>query len=51
MDDRRARVGPSEATLDAAALLMTEHGIHQLPVVDGERPVGVVAWAKWRVLA
>ena len=34
---------PSEATLDAAALLMTEHGIHQLPVVDGERPVGVVA--------
>ena len=29
-------------TLDAAALLMTEHGIHQLPVVDGERPVGLV---------
>jgi CBS domain-containing protein len=22
---------------------MTEHGIHQLPVVDGERPVGIVA--------
>ena len=32
----------SEVTLDAAALLMTEHRIHQLPVVDGEQPVGLV---------
>jgi sulfide:quinone oxidoreductase len=29
-------------TLEAAAILMTEHGIHHLPVVDGERPVGMV---------
>jgi CBS domain-containing protein len=29
-------------TLDAAALLMSEHAIHHLPVVDGTRPVGVV---------
>ena len=32
----------ADATLDEAALLMTEHRIHHLPVVDGERPVGVV---------
>jgi sulfide:quinone oxidoreductase len=29
-------------TLEAAALLMTEHDIHHLPVVEGERPVGIV---------
>ncbi len=29
-------------TLKAAAILMTEHNIHHLPVVDGERPVGMV---------
>jgi sulfide:quinone oxidoreductase len=29
-------------TLEAAAVLMTEHDIHHLPVVDGERPVGMV---------
>ncbi len=29
-------------TLEAAALLMTEHHIHHLPVVEGERPVGMV---------
>jgi sulfide:quinone oxidoreductase len=28
--------------LPAALRLMTEHGIHHLPVVDGERPVGMV---------
>ncbi len=28
--------------LEAAAILMTEHRIHHLPVVDGERPVGMV---------
>ena len=32
-------------TLEAAVLLMTEHEIHQLPVVDGEKLVGVVALA------
>jgi CBS domain-containing protein len=30
------------ATLQAAALLMVEHAIHHLPVVAGERPVGMV---------
>ncbi len=29
-------------TLEAAAILMTEHHIHHLPVVEGERPVGMV---------
>ncbi len=28
--------------LEAAAILMTEHRIHHLPVVEGERPVGMV---------
>ena len=31
------------ASLDEAAVTMVEHGLHHLPVVDGERPVGVVA--------
>ena len=31
-----------ETALEAAAILMTEHHIHHLPVVDGERPVGMV---------
>ena len=30
------------APLAEAAALMTEHGFHHLPVVDGERPVGMV---------
>jgi CBS domain-containing protein len=30
------------ASLDEAALLMTEHGIHHLAVVDEGRPVGMV---------
>jgi sulfide:quinone oxidoreductase len=30
------------ATLGIAELLMSEHGIHHLPVVDGGRPVGVL---------
>jgi sulfide:quinone oxidoreductase len=32
----------STTTLQAAALLMTEHHIHHLPVVEGERPVAMV---------
>jgi sulfide:quinone oxidoreductase len=32
----------AETTLQAAAILMTEHHIHHLPVVDEERPVGMV---------
>jgi sulfide:quinone oxidoreductase len=30
------------ATLDAAEALMTEYGVHHLPVVEGGRPVGMV---------
>ena len=29
-------------TLEAAALLMTEHHIHHLPVVEGERPIAML---------
>ena len=32
----------AKTALRAAALLMTEHHIHHLPVVEGERPVGMV---------
>ena len=32
----------SETALETAAILITEHHIHYLPVVDGERPVGMV---------
>jgi sulfide:quinone oxidoreductase len=32
----------TKTSLDTAAILMTEHHIHHLPVVDGERPVGMV---------
>jgi CBS domain-containing protein len=28
--------------VEAAAELMAEYGIHHLPVVDGERPIGMV---------
>jgi sulfide:quinone oxidoreductase len=31
------------ATVSAAEALMTEYGVHHLPVVEGERPVGMVA--------
>ena len=43
-----------ETTVDDAATLMTEHGIHHLPVVDGERVVGMLGLrqaareARWR---
>jgi sulfide:quinone oxidoreductase len=32
----------AKTSLEAASILMTEHHIHHLPVVDGERPVGMV---------
>ena len=32
----------AKTTQDAAAILMTEHHIHHLPVLEGERPVGMV---------
>ena len=41
MTDEPITVQPT-TTLDAAAILMTEHGIHHLPVVEGERPVGMI---------
>lgn len=31
-----------KTTLEAAVLLMTECGIHHLPVVENERPVGMI---------
>lgn len=31
-----------DTALEAAAIVMTEHHIHHLPVVDGDRPVGMV---------
>jgi sulfide:quinone oxidoreductase len=33
----------ASTTLEAARILMTEHHVHHLPVVEGERPVGVVS--------
>jgi sulfide:quinone oxidoreductase len=32
----------ADTTLQAAAIIMTEHTIHHLPVVEDERPVGMV---------
>ena len=32
---------------DTATVLMAEHRIHHLPVVDGERPVGILGHATW----
>jgi CBS domain-containing protein len=32
----------AELPLEAASLLMIEHGIHHLPVVEGDRPVGMI---------
>jgi len=32
----------TDTSIDKAALLMTEYGIHHLPVVDGEHPVGMI---------
>jgi sulfide:quinone oxidoreductase len=33
----------AKTTLEAAGILMAENNVHQLPVVEGERPVGIVA--------
>jgi CBS domain-containing protein len=49
--DARARVWMSEASVsvapsassEEAALAMVEHGLHHLPVVEHERPVGIVS--------
>jgi len=38
----RLRRQPSETALEAAAILITQHHIHHLPVVEGERPVALI---------
>jgi len=35
-------VGP-EATAEEAAEIMLEHGFRHLPIVDGERPIGIIS--------
>jgi CBS domain-containing protein len=42
MDDRHPITVSVDAPLEAAAAVMVEHDIHHLPVVDGERPVGMI---------
>lgn len=42
MREPPATVAP-DATVDEAAGLMVEHGLHHLPVVEGERAVGLVS--------
>jgi CBS domain-containing protein len=32
------------ATVEDAYLLMAQHGIHHLPVVDGDRPIGMLGF-------
>ena len=32
----------ADASIEKAAVLMTEYRIHQLPVVEGERPIGLI---------
>jgi CBS domain-containing protein len=33
---------PGAMPIDAAVTIMTEYGFHHLPVVEGERPVGML---------
>jgi CBS domain-containing protein len=42
MDDRRTHHGLRRHPTETAALLMTEYGIHHLPVVDGQHPIGMI---------
>ena len=35
---------PAATRLEVAVSLMNEHGIHHLPVVDGDRPVGMLGY-------
>ncbi len=35
---------PTSTSVEAAVSLMNEHEIHHLPVVDGERPVGMLGY-------
>ncbi|MEX2646029.1 MAG: CBS domain-containing protein [Gaiellaceae bacterium] len=42
MSEAAVTVSP-HASIDEAAVTMVEHGLHHLPVVEGERPVGIVA--------
>src|SRR5829696_8228477 len=40
------RPAPQSGAIVVAVALMTEYGLHNLPVVDDERPVGVVQLRK-----
>lgn len=42
MSEARVTVAPADST-DQAAIRMVENGLHHLPVISGERPVGVVS--------
>jgi CBS domain-containing protein len=42
MSDAHVTVAPDDST-DEAAVRMVENGLHHLPVLSGERPVGVVS--------
>ena len=44
VDDSRADRRVGQATVEDAFLLMAEHGIHHLPIVDGERPIGMLGF-------
>lgn len=35
---------PASTSVEGAVMLMNQHGIHHLPVVDGERPVGMLGY-------
>ena len=35
---------PASTRVEVALSLMNEHGLHQLPVVDGKRPVGMLGF-------
>lgn len=44
MSEPSVTVGPDDSS-DEAAVRMVEHGLHHLPVVHGQRPVGIVSLA------
>jgi CBS domain-containing protein len=41
---------PGDTPIETAVTLMTEYGFHHLPIVEGERPVGMLGLrqAAWR---
>jgi CBS domain-containing protein len=42
MSEARVTVAADDST-DEAAVCMVENGLHHLPVISGERPVGIVS--------